>query len=135
MIWHKNQSIEYNTQFTCQKQAFSELLFRLHAFQLPFLICRKISRIKSVPDFRHHCIIKIQIMQYAKTHSQHLPCLKQMPDVSPGIPPAGRTPASLLDRTLIQLIFGIEKIDLSAVCVQVSVSSVSGRIHAREFDS
>ena len=52
------------------------LLFsRLHLLQLMSLILLIISRIQGVPYLFHQMIIKIQIVQHAKTHSQHFLCL------------------------------------------------------------
>src|SRR5699024_1698638 len=61
---------------------------------------------------------------------QHLLRLQEMTYIRPRIPAAGRTLAALLDRALIQLIFRVEEISLSLLCVHVSMAPVSAGIDA-----
>ena len=42
---------------------YNFFLFLLHSFQFPFLICLIFPGINRIPDFFHHCIIEIQIME------------------------------------------------------------------------
>ena len=43
-----------------------------HGIQLLFFIFCKTACIQGITDLRHHSIIKIQIVEYTKTHTQHL---------------------------------------------------------------
>ena len=75
-------------------------------------------------------------MQDAKAHSQHFFCFQQMPDIAAGIVPAGRAFAAFFDRTIIQLILCVKKIDLSMVSINVSMTTVPAWIHAvKEIDA
>ena len=75
-------------------------------------------------------IVEIKIMQDAQTHTEHLLRLEQVANICPAVMAAGRTLASLLDRTVIQLIFGIKEVQLAVLCIDMSVTAVSGRINA-----
>ena len=69
-------------------------------------------------------------MKHTQTHAQHLLCLKQMADICPAVASAGRTLATLLNGTGIQLIFGVEQIQFSKVGVHVAMASVPAWIYA-----
>ena len=55
-----------------------------------------------------------------------------MPDVGPAVGTAGRAHAALFDGAGIQLIFLVEQVQLSLVCVHMAVASVSGGVDTIE---
>ena len=117
------------------------------AFILPLLIGTEIGKGLCLPlipasapdssaDLLGKVIIEIQIMKYAHSHSEYFLCLQKMTDicsaVSSGICTVGsllsctdRAHTALLYRSFIKLIFLIEKIHLSLMGIDMSMSSVS----------
>lgn len=118
----------YDTQKQTVGQAINPVL--QDKVQLLPLIFRKPAVIQRIPDFLHHGIVEIEIVKHAQTHTQHLFRLKKVADICPGITPAGRAAASLFYGAVIQLILGVEQIDLPAIGIQMAVPPVSGGIHA-----
>ena len=75
-------------------------------------------------------------MKHREPHAQHLFCLQKMPDISPGIPAAGRTFTALFYGTEIPLILLVEQIQLSLMGIDVSVAAVPGGIDTvKEVDA
>ena len=66
-------------------------------------------------------------MQNTETHAEHFFCFQQMTDVGSAVMTARRALAAFLNRTRIQLVFLIEQVHFSMVCVNVAVTSVPAR--------
>ena len=71
-------------------------------------------------------------MQNTETHAEHFFCFQQMTDVGSAVMTARRALAAFLNRTRIQLVFLIEQVHFSMVCVNVAVTSVPARVYAVE---
>ena len=53
-----------------------------------------------------------------------------MADIRFAVPPADRAAAGFVNRRIVQLILRIQQVQLAAVRINVSVSSISGRQYA-----
>ena len=68
-------------------------------------------------------------MQDTKSHSKHFLCFEQMADIGSRILLARRASTAFLDWTLIQFIFCIEQIQLTMVCIDMTMSAIPGWIY------
>ena len=109
------------------KMCIRDRCIPVHTLLFELLIAAFVDRIA---DVLHEMIVEIKIMQDAQTHTEHLLRLEQVANICPAVMAAGRTLTSLLDRTVIQLIFGIKEVQLAVLCIDMSVTAVSGRINA-----
>ena len=108
------------------------LCIPVHTLLFELLIAAFVDRIA---DVLHEMIVEIKIMQDAQTHTEHLLRLEQVANICPAVMAAGRTLTSLLDRTVIQLIFGIKEVQLAVLCIDMSVTAVSGWLRSRRIGS
>ena len=62
--------------------------------------------------------------------------LQQMPEVGPAVPAAGRAAAALLNGPIIQLVFGVQQVQLAVVGIYMAVASVAAGIYTvKEVDA
>ena len=113
---------------------FAAVLFK--SFELGFFVAFKPVLVKGEPYFLHHCVEEIKVMHYAKPHGEHLFGFKKMPDICLGVPSAYRTVARFVDGRIVQLIFGVKKIQLARIGIYMGMAAVSCRKHAvKEINS
>ena len=77
-------------------------------------------------------VVEIEIVEHAETHAQHFLGFQKVTDIASAVMTAGRTLAAFLNGLLIQLIFRVEKVQLSVLRVNVAVTSVPARVYAVE---
>ena len=74
-------------------------------------------------------IVEIQVVKHAQTHAKHFFRFQQMTDIRSAVTAACRTLTALFNRSVIQFIFGIKKIQLAMISVDMAVTSVTAGIY------
>ena len=111
--------------------------FGLVKFSLPTAHCtvrgtRRRCRCPAPPGFDHEVVVKPQVVLHKQTLRQHFTRLEQMAHIGAGEPPAGRALASLFNRAVIGLVFGVVDVQDSVPSEQMPMARIARRHDAVE---
>ena len=94
------------------------------------------SLVESVSDLLHQLVVKIEVMENGKAHSERLSRLEEMSDISSRVVTAGGASAFLCDGTGILCVLLVEQIYLAAPGEEIAVTGVSrGHNAVEEVDA
>ena len=97
-----------------------------------FIKFGKSTVIQLIPDDFHEVVVEVEVVHDRQAHAEHFAAFQQMAQVGAREIPAGRTVAVLVDRALVELIFGVVEVAHAFPGEQLTVTCIAAGHHAVE---